>query len=66
MKFSLLAATAALALLAVSPAQAASPGCTVNWVNGDCGPATSDDSADKSKAPVVEVKEPDCEDDVKA
>lgn len=35
-------ALAALAVLStahftVSEARAASPGCTVNWVNGDCG-----------------------------
>lgn len=35
-------ALAALAVLSTahftaSEAQAASPGCTVNWVNGDCG-----------------------------
>lgn len=31
--------------------------CKVNWVNGACGIAKSDDSADKSKTVIVPLRE---------
>jgi len=56
------AAIAALALISGS-AMAASPGCTVNWVNGDCGKATSDASHQKPRFIDRTPEKPDCEEE---
>lgn len=50
-----LIALSMLSLLSLSPAYAGT--CKVNWVNGACGVAKSDDSADKSKTVVAPLRE---------
>lgn len=58
-------AAALLCAVSITSANAASPGCTVNWVNGDCGKVSALQTPKSQGFPQKpeEVVKPPCDDD---